>query len=107
MSSRTLTVISILCIIAIFLSGFNSYLVLSSIRIQQEQLSQLQNAIDEAENLLNQSRFVNLTELRTAISNLEKTVSLLNQTPANVYEAAYKSVVVIRTPIGQGSGFLY
>lgn len=28
-------------------------------------------------------------------------------TPVDVYKSAYKSIVVIRTPIGQGSGFIY
>jgi len=32
---------------------------------------------------------------------------LLNQTPARVYEYAHRSVVMIRTSLGQGSGFLY
>ena len=40
--------------------------------------------------------------------NLEAIVDqLLSLTPTQVYEAAYRSVVVIRTTIGQGSGFLY
>ncbi|MCL4435391.1 MAG: trypsin-like peptidase domain-containing protein [Thaumarchaeota archaeon] len=29
------------------------------------------------------------------------------QTPVEVYKSSYKSIVVIRTPIGQGSGFIY
>jgi serine protease Do len=46
--------------------------------------------------------------LLSELSNLETVVDqLLNLTPTEVYEAAYRSVVVIRTPTKQGSGFIY
>jgi S1-C subfamily serine protease len=81
-------------------------------------LSSLNNRI----NALNQSISGNVTDLKTAIrtlnssftnlafnvSNLEGTIDhILQQTPANIYETAHKSVVVITTPRVQGSGFLY
>lgn len=73
-------------------------------------------------NALNQSMFANITELRTGVrtlnssftnlafnvSNLTEIIDrILQQTPANIYETAHKSVVVITTPLVQGSGFLY
>jgi S1-C subfamily serine protease len=52
----------------------------------------------------------NLSELASGISGLNSSVIPVGQraeTPEDVYKSAYKSVVVIRTPIGQGSGFIY
>lgn len=89
----------------------------------------LNEAISETREGLNQS----LTTLKTVSDNINKTNidlkdqiekiqselseldlinsnrsnTLLEQTPAKVYENAYKSVVVIRTDAGQGSGFIY
>ncbi|MFB0523331.1 MAG: trypsin-like peptidase domain-containing protein, partial [Candidatus Bathyarchaeia archaeon] len=108
---------------------------LEQFSIQQEQISELQSALNETRdnigeaklnlsnlanqiNALNQSTSTGLAEIGTAVetieglisdlSNLEEIVDqLLNLTPTEVYAATYKSVVVIRTPIGQGSGFLY
>jgi len=192
MSNRTLKVVAIIAIVAIAFSAFNTYLILDSIRVQEqlnaqeeqiselqsaleqinaqeeqinqiqktleqidiqreqikelqnalaqldaqeEQISELQSALNETRdniaeaklnlsnlanqiNALNQSTSTGLAEIATAVetieglisdlSNLEEIVDqLLNLTPTEVYEAAYKSVVVIRTPIGQGSGFLF
>lgn len=139
MSNKTLTAIAVICVITIVFSGFNSYLILNNFRVQQEQLSELKNAVDKTKNsigavesvlsslnnqinILNQSMFTNITEFKTAVrtldsnlkdlafnvSNLERTVDrILQQTPANIYEKAHKSVVVITTPRVQGSGFLY
>jgi len=139
MSSRTLNVVGALCIIAIVLSGLNSYLILTNLRPQQAQPDELRDAIDETReqivavestlsdlnnqvNALNRTVFASMTDLETTFQRLNSTVDDLasavseladrvdripQQTPANVYESAYKSVVVIRTPIGQGSGFLY
>jgi serine protease Do len=100
----------------------------------EEQISELQSALNEAKssieeaksnltnltnqmNALNQSVSTGLAEIETAVetleglisdlSNLEAIVNQLNLTPMEVYEASYRSVVVIRTPVGQGSGFLY
>jgi serine protease Do len=209
MSNRTLKIVAIIAVVAILFSAFNTYLILDSIRVQEqlsaqeeqiddlqnaidqltiqnekldelqsaleqlntheEQINELQNAIDQINaqeeqikqiqktleqmdvheeqiselqsalnetrdnigeaksnlsnlanqiNALNQSTSTGLAEIGTAIETLEGLISdlsnleaivdqLLNLTPTQVYEAAYKSVVVIRTPIGQGSGFLY
>jgi len=192
MSYRNLKVVAIIAVVVIVFSAFNTYLILDSIRVQEqlsaqeEQINDLQNAIDQLSiqnekldelqsvleqinaqeeqieqiqttleqvntteerigelqsvldeakgnieetrsnlsnlanqmNALNQSLSTDLAEIGTAVetleglmsdlSNLEAIVNqLLNLTPTEVYEAAYRSVVVIRTPIGQGSGFLY
>jgi serine protease Do len=209
MSNRTLKIVAIIAIVAIVFSAFNTYLILDSIRVQEqlnaqeeqlneiqntleqlsiqneeldklqsaleqlntqeeqinqiqnsleqisiqreqikelqnaleqlntqeEQISELQSALNETRdsigeaksnlsnlanqiNALNQSTSTGLAEIGTAVetidglisdlSNLEGIVDqLLNLTPTEVYESAYKSVVVIRTPIGQGSGFLF
>lgn len=189
MSNRTLKVVAIIAVVAIIFSAFNTYLILDSIRlqeqlnvqeekinelqndldqfstqkeqlnelqsalntqgerlnelqstldqlsIQEEQLSELQSALDETRdsigvarsdlsnltnqiNALNQSTSTSLAEIGTAVETLEGLISdlsnlegivdqLLNRTPTEVYEAAYRSVVVIRTPVGQGSGFMF
>ena len=209
MSNRTLKVVAIIAIVAIAFSAFNTYLILDSIRVQEqlnaqeeqlneiqsaleqlsiqneqldelqnaleqinaqeeqiselqsaleqlsvqgeqikelqnalerldtqeEQISELQSALNETRdnigeaksnlsnlanqiNALNQSTSTGLAEIGTAVETIEGLISdlsnlegivdqLLNLTPTEVYEAAYKSVVVIRTPIGQGSGFLF
>jgi len=118
-SNKALTA---LCIIAIAFSAINIYLLSINTRIQQEQLRELQNALEEAEdriravesslsnfadlmNSINQSSFGNVTSQLLEIRKLLE--SLLTQTPGNVYDSVHQSVVVIRTPIGQGSGFLY
>ena len=108
---------------------------LEQFSIQQEQISELQSALNETRdnigeaklnlsnlanqiNALNQSTSTGLAEIGTAVETIEGLISdlsnlegiveqLLNLTPTKVYEAAYRSVVVIRTPAGQGSGFLY
>ena len=107
---------------------------LEQLNIQEIEISNLQSALNEAEddiqeaqsNLstltnqidsLDQSTSTSLAEIRTSIQTLEELISNLSNleviidqlllTPSEVYEATYKSVVVIRTPIGQGSGFLY
>lgn len=52
----------------------------------------------------------NLSELASKISVINKSTTpaeQVTQTPRDVYNAAYKSIVVIRTPVGQGSGFIY
>jgi serine protease Do len=196
MSSRTLKIVAVIAVVAIVFSAFNTYLILDSIRLQeqlnaqeektdalqnsleqlsiqneqldelqgtlnaqeerlnelqtaldalnvpgdqldaqQEQISELQSALDETRtdieevtstlsdlttqmSALNQTTSTNLAEIRTAldtvegliseISDLEETVNqMLSQTPAQVYADTYSSVVVIRTAVGQGSGFLF
>ncbi|MCK4884657.1 trypsin-like peptidase domain-containing protein, partial [Candidatus Bathyarchaeota archaeon] len=196
MSNRTLKLVAIIAVVAIIFSAFNTYLILDSIRAQEqlntqeerineletsleqfiaksEQLEELQGALDAQEERLNELQSVlddvavqaeqldvqeeqiselqtaindtkdNLAEATSALSNLANQISALNQstsislaeigatvetiegliseisgleeivdqllrqTPAEVYDAAYRSVVVIRTPVGQGSGFLF
>ncbi len=103
--------------------------------IQQSQISELQNSLDtmsdEIEGVassllnladqistLNQSTLSSLAELETTIENVEYLISelsdlenmvnqILGQSPRQVYEDVYRSVVVIRTPLGQGSGFIF
>jgi len=49
-----------------------------------------------------------LHTLNSTLTALEKEVAAVSrQTPGRVYEKVYKSVVVIRTSLGQGSGFIY
>jgi S1-C subfamily serine protease len=123
MSNKNLAAIAAICIITIAFSGLNSFLIYSNSSIQQEQLNELKNRLGTVESALtNLSNKINVTEyeaeilrlnsslndLTSQLSNLENANAyLLNQTPANIYQSAHKSVVVIRTPLGQGSGFLY
>ncbi len=83
----------------------------------KETESNLTNLFSEF-NTLSQSTSQQIIEIETSIENLENSISQLsdiaeiidnlnNLTPAEVYEIAYRSVVVIRTSIGQGSGFLF
>ncbi len=68
----------------------------------QSNLSSIQSEI----NTLNS----NLSGLASKIPSTNQSavpVGQPAQTPVDVYRSAYKSVVVIRTPIGQGSGFIY
>ena len=203
MSSRTLKLVAIIAVVAIVFSAFNTYLILDSIRvqeqltaqeekidelqnsleqlsiqneqlaelqdildaqeerlnelqtalddlsvqgeqltvqqqqlgIQQAQISELQNALDATRtdieevtsnlsniatqiSTLDQSTSSSLAELGTTIENIEGLISeltdlenivnqMLNQSPQQVYKDVYRSVVVIRTPLGQGSGFIF
>ncbi len=102
---------------------------------QEDQILELQNTLDQLRfnigeinsnlsNLTNQVRVLNqststeFVEIETTVENLESLIAelsnldeivdqLLNLTPAEVYDITHRSVVVIRTPIGQGSGFLF
>jgi len=199
MSSTTLKIVTIIAVVAIVFSAFNSYLIFDSISVQEQinelrdslgqliiqneqidelqsainaqeeringlqsaleqlniqedqldelqnaldqlnaqeqQISELQSALDEAKDgieesksslsnladqmsALNQTTSTSLAEIGTAVEALEEAISnlsylegiidqLLNLTPMEVYEAAHKSVVVIRSPVGLGSGFLF
>ncbi len=108
---------------------------LDQLNVQEEQISELQTAINDTKDNLaeatsalsnlanqisavNQSTSISLAEIGTTVETIEGLLSeifgleeivdqLLRQTPAEVYNAAYRSVVVIRTSIGQGSGFLF
>jgi len=76
------------------------------------------STISDQINSLNQSTYASLSDLTTKVESIEDLISdisgleelvdqLIRQTPTEVYEASFKSVVVIRTPVGQGSGFLF
>ena len=62
-----------------------------------------------------QTSFANVTDMKFLINELADQVSKLqesvsrfvNQTPANIYQSTYKSVVVITTNTRQGSGFIF
>ena len=102
---------------------------------QKNQILDLQNTIDQLRfnigeinsnlsnlnnqvSVLNQTTSTDFAEIETTVENLESLIAelsnldeivdqLLNLTPAEVYDITHRSVVVIRTPIGQGSGFLF
>jgi serine protease Do len=108
---------------------------LEQINTEIEQIGELQSTLEEVKgninqaqssisnltnqlNTLNQSVSTGFAEIGTTIETLEGLVSdlsnleemvdqLLILTPTEVYEESYRSVVLIRTPLGQGSGFLY
>jgi S1-C subfamily serine protease len=107
-------------------------LIFNNARIQQDQFNALQEALDEAKskistvesslsallsriNISNQNTLENASELRAIVLALNSSFydlkdvvdHLLNQSPASIYESAHKSIVMIRTTAGQGSGFLY
>lgn len=203
MSSRTIKLVTIIAVVAIVFSAFNTYLILDSIHVQNklsayegkidelqfsleqliaenEQLTDLRSALDAQEQRLNelqntlddlavpeeqlniqqqqlsmqqsqiselqadldttrdeieeftsslsnladqideldQSSSSSLAELETSLEKVEKLISelsdlenlvnqILDQSPYQVYEDVYRSVVVIRTPLGQGSGFVF
>ena len=76
------------------------------------------STISDQINSLNQSTYASLSDLTTKVESIEDLISdisgleelvdqLIRQTPTEVYEDSFKSVVVIRTPVGQGSGFLF
>jgi S1-C subfamily serine protease len=54
---------------------------------------------------LNQSLTSKIITLNQSIAALRESIE--EKTPGKVYEKVYKSVVVIRTSMGQGSGFVY
>jgi serine protease Do len=203
MSGRTIKLVAIIAVVAIVFSAFNTYLILDSIRVQEQlsaqekkiddlqaslaqlgiqneqlaglqdvinaqeerlnelqtaldnlsvsgeqlnvqqqqlntqqtQISELQSALDATRgdieevtsnlsnltdqmSALDQSTSTSLAEFGTTLENIKGLISeltdlenmvnqLLDQTPQQVYEDAYRSVVVIRTPLGLGSGFLF
>jgi len=67
-------------------------------------LSEKIDEIDLAINVINSQ----LDEIDSDISELEgRTGNIVENSPRDVYQLTYKSIVVIRTPSGQGSGFLF
>ncbi len=78
----------------------------SKLETQNSNLTQINENLKSKVNRLNS----NLSELASKVSSLNKSVTPVEQpeqTPVDVYRSAYKSVVVIRTPFAQGSGFIY
>jgi S1-C subfamily serine protease len=107
LSSRSTAIVVIVCIAAIILSGINSILIFNVINVQQEITNKLSN-LTKTLTSINQTALANVTEIKRLVDELASEVErYFNQTPANIYEAAYRSVVVITTPTRQGSGFLY
>ena len=74
---------------------------------QQEQIAELQLALNQTQLALEENSLSLLTILNQVSALEEIFDQLTDQTPANVYASTYKSVVLISTPIGQGSGFLF
>jgi S1-C subfamily serine protease len=106
--------LTILCVIAIAMSSVNTYLIYNNIQAQQHVAAELANLTETLEEI-NQTSLGNVTEIRSLISQLEAKVSelgkslsrIVNQTPAEIYQSTYKSVVVITTNTRQGSGFIF
>jgi len=108
---------------------------LNDLSVPEDQVSELQSALDETRaeieevtsnlsnladkmSALDQSTSTRLAEIGTALETVEDLIAeltdletlvnqMLEQMPQQVYEDVYRSVVVIRTPVGQGSGFLF
>ncbi|MDG6222223.1 MAG: serine protease [Candidatus Bathyarchaeota archaeon] len=92
---------------------------------QNEQIESLQTTLNETKSVLedfetkldtleeqnsNQQEKINTLqlELDQDLLDLEEKIDQMEpQTPAEVYDAVHKSVVLISTPWGQGSGFLF
>jgi serine protease Do len=134
-SNKIVKLIAIVAVVAIIISIFNTVLILNNNFSQNGQTGEMQSTLDKTNenleeaiselsalrnqtNMLNQSTSSNLDEIRLTIDNIENVLSqladrdqlvkeLLRQTAAEVYASAYKSVVLIRTAVGQGSGFLF
>jgi len=112
--SKSLTIVAVIGIIAIAFSGVNSYLLYNHLQSEQD----LQDIIDEMNSRINpveseQSSLSNqISDILEALSSdndelREIIESLQTQSPKDVYETVHKSVVVVRTDSGQGSGFLF
>ncbi len=114
MPIRVTKFLAILCVVAIAMSSINTYLIFINIQAQQNVAAELAN-LTETLGEINQTSLGNVTEIRILISQLEAQVSeleeslssIVSQTPAEIYQSTYKSVVVITTNTRQGSGFLY
>ncbi|MBS7615451.1 trypsin-like peptidase domain-containing protein [Candidatus Bathyarchaeota archaeon] len=106
--------LAVLCIVALALSIFNSYLIFNNIQVQQQLATELSKLAETLE-AINQTSLANVTEMRllidqlsSQVANFQKNISnFINQTPASIYQSTYKSVVVITTNTRLGSGFLF
>jgi len=91
-SAPTQTIIEII-------SALNQSLTSKLVALNQS-LSALKERVDETR--------LNISQLNSTLTAVKKELANISrQTPGRVYEKVYKSVVVIRTPLGQGSGFVY
>ena len=138
-SGKALAALTVICIVSIIFSGFSVYLILNDSLTQQEQLSELQAAIDDTKTRItavestlsdlthqmgnvSQGDLTSVAELNATVAALssslgevvddlseleERVAQVLLQTPASIYDSAHRSVVVIRTRVAQGSGFLF
>ena len=74
---------------------------------QQKQISGLQIELDQI-NVELEDNILALSTLVNQVNILEDNIDqLTRRTPSDVYASAYKSVVLITTPTGQGSGFMF
>jgi S1-C subfamily serine protease len=81
------------------ISALNQSLTSKLVTLNQS-LAALKERVAEAE--------LNVSQLNSTITAVNKELATISrQTPGRVYEKVYKSVVVIRTSLGQGSGFIY
>jgi S1-C subfamily serine protease len=81
------------------ISALNQSLTSKLVTLNQS-LASLKERVAEAE--------LNVSQLNSTITAVNKELATISrQTPGRVYEKVYKSVVVIRTSLGQGSGFIY
>ena len=81
------------------ISALNQSLTSKLVMLNQS-LTALKERVAETE--------LNVSQLNSTITAMNKELATLSrQTPGRVYEKVYKSVVVIRTSLGQGSGFVY
>jgi S1-C subfamily serine protease len=81
------------------ISALNQSLTSKLVTLNQS-LAALKERVAEAE--------LNVSQLNSTITAVNKELATISrQTPGRVYEKVYKSVVVIRTSVGQGSGFIY
>ena len=81
------------------ISALNQSLTSKLVALNQS-VSALKDRVDETK--------LNISQLNSTLTAVKKELATITrQTPGRVYEKVYKSVVVIRTPGGQGSGFVY
>ena len=81
------------------ISALNQSLTSKLVTLNQS-LASLKERVAEAE--------LSVSQLNSTITAVNKELATISrQTPGRVYEKVYKSVVVIRTSVGQGSGFIY
>ena len=74
---------------------------------QQKQISGLLIELDQI-NVELEDNILALSTLLNQVNILEDNIDqLTRRTPSDVYASAYKSVVLITTPTGQGSGFMF